>query len=106
MKFAVIYQFNVIQGKEEQFLSSWKRMTELIYEFENSFGSRLHTEKNGSYIAYALWPDSKTWENAGHHLPIEAEQLRHEMRSSCHDVQTLFEMEIQEDLLQTTQFNP
>lgn len=104
MKFAVIYQFKVIQGKEEQFQTNWKRMTELIYEFENSFGSRLHIEKNGSYIAYAVWPDKATWENAGHNLPIEAEQVRHEMRGSCSDVQTLFEMEIEEDLLMKQQF--
>ena len=33
---AIIYQFQVKENKTEQFLQTWKELTELIYQYENS----------------------------------------------------------------------
>jgi hypothetical protein len=102
--FTVIYTFEVIRGKEEQFIKSWKDLTDLIYEFENSFGSRLHIQREGFYVAYAQWPDKETWEKAGANLPVSADLIRLEMEESCKKIDTLYELNVIEDLLKTIQF--
>ncbi len=40
--FAVIYQFNVKENRESEFIGAWKQLTQLIYDYEGSLGSRLH----------------------------------------------------------------
>lgn len=96
---AVIYKFNVKPGRSEDFIKAWKEMTELIYEFENSLGSRLHKQDEELYIAYAQWPDIGTWKNAGDRLPDGASELRKKMKESCSTIETLHCLEVVEDLL-------
>lgn len=97
--FAVIYQFKVKKDKEDDFKNSWKQLTELIYEFEGSLGSRLHKQQEGIYLAYAQWPDKKTWKNSGGNLPDQANDIRLIMKDSCSEIETLFEVDCEEDLL-------
>lgn len=99
--FAVIYKFRVIKGKEDDFLRSWKALTEMLIQYEGGLGSRLHkTKEPGEYIAYARWPDRSIWaQQPKHNLPPEAETARTVMRNACEDISTLFELEIVEDLL-------
>lgn len=97
--FAVVYSFNVIPGEEEKFIQNWKVLTEMIYEFEGSYGSRLHKENDSNYLAYALWPDKETWENSGTHLPPRAAKVRAQMKAACKNIDTLHAMQITEDLL-------
>lgn len=103
--FTVIYSFKVKEGMHKEFLDAWNDLTSLIYEFENSLGSRLHESKSNEYIAYACWPDRKTWENSGNNLPISAQGIREQMRASCHEIQTLFELNLADDLLKNKPFN-
>jgi heme-degrading monooxygenase HmoA len=95
----IIYQFKVKDNQNEEFIEAWKEMTELIYKYENSLGSRLHKKDNQTYIAYAQWPDKITFENSGSNLPEEANQVRQKMRGSCENVEKLLELEVIEDLL-------
>jgi len=102
--FVAIYSFKVIKGKEGVFKSSWKSLTKLIYKYESSFGSRLHKSNDNLFVAYAMWPDKKTWKNAGENLPIEAGDLREMMGKSCLEIKTEYELEIEENLLKSHQY--
>ena len=98
--FAVIYIFKVKSGEEEQFISSWKGLTKLIYKHEGSKGSRLHKSKDLEYIAYAQWPSKEKWKNAGENLPTEADKFRKDMRDACIDITTKYELDLIDDLLE------
>jgi hypothetical protein len=96
---AIIYQFKVKKNQNERFVEAWKEMTELIYKYENSLGSRLHSKSDQIYIAYAQWPDTYTSEISGNKLPERANQVRQKMRNCCISVDKLFELDVTEDLL-------
>ncbi len=97
--FIAIYQFDVLEGKADEFIKAWKALTELILKYENSLGSRLHHENGQRYIAYAQWHSKEQWENAGNRLPDEADEFRESMRGCCTKIQTIHTLETVEDLL-------
>jgi len=102
--FTVIYSFQVIAGKEDLFEKSWHELTELIYQYEGSLGSRLHLQSPQRYIGYAQWPDKTTWNNSGSKLPESASEIRNTLRQSCVTIETLFELEVKDDLLKAKSF--
>lgn len=59
--FAVVYRWRIIPGREQDFEIGWTRGTERIAAELGGWGSRLHRAKDGSYFAYAEWPDEATW---------------------------------------------
>ncbi|MFI8101015.1 hypothetical protein [Streptomyces sp. NPDC086023] len=63
--FAVIYRWRLVPGKEQQFTDGWHRVTEAIRARCGSYGSRLHTAHDGTWVAYARWPDAGTREACG-----------------------------------------
>lgn len=97
--FTVIYSFNVKAEKATDFIEAWKGLTELIYDYEGSLGSRLHQQSEHTYIAYAQWPNKKRWEEAGDRLPESAQEYRTIMRESCHEIKTTHELVVVEDLI-------
>ena len=97
--FSVIYTFKVKDGKDQDFLDSWTGLTKLIYKHEGSLGSKVHKDKNGDYVAYAQWPSRDVWENAGANLPKEeSEKFRIQMKDSCSEIETLYELDLLVDL--------
>lgn len=96
---AVIIKFKVKPNQTKVFVNSWKQLTEFIYKYENSLGSRLHKEDDLNFIAYAQWPDKETLHNSDSKLPQEALEVRQQMRDACENVEKLFELELTEDLL-------
>jgi len=102
--FAVIYHFEVKLGKEDSFIKAWKNLTQLIYQYEGSLGSRLHKKNDQQYIAYAQWPDRKTWEDSGSKLPEEANEYRKTMKEACISISTQHELKMIEDLLARNTF--
>jgi hypothetical protein len=62
--FNVIYRWKIHPGKEEQFKEAWIEATRLIREFRGGQGSRLHRCEDGSFLAYAQWPDQETWQRS------------------------------------------
>lgn len=60
--FVVIYRWRLHPGKEQQFIDSWTRNTPEIIKHCGGLGSRLHRADDGSWLAYAQWPDRATWE--------------------------------------------
>ena len=60
----VIYRWKLTEGREEVFRQGWYEMTESIYRTRGSMGSRLHRAEDGTWVAYAQWPDEETWRKA------------------------------------------
>jgi heme-degrading monooxygenase HmoA len=96
--FAVIYKFKVKEGKEEQFESSWRRMTELIMDYKGGLGSRLHKTTELNYIAYAQWPNKSMWQ-ADVKMSEEVKEVGRLMKDACIESSTIHEMEMVDDLL-------
>ena len=97
--FAVIYNFKVKPNKQERFIQGWKGLTELIYKFEGSLGSRLHRVGELEYLAYAQWPSKEVWINAGSNLPESATFFKSEMKESCVKIETTIQLDMVIDLL-------
>ncbi len=96
--YCVIYKFIIIEGKEKQFISSWKEVTEGFKAHCGALGSRLHKSRDGEYIAYAQWLSKEARDKAV--LPESVvENSYKEMRNSCESVETLYEMTPVSDLL-------
>lgn len=95
----MIYKFSVIPGKESNFLEAWKNMTELIYQYEGSLGSRIHKSDSGEYIAYAQWPSKEIYDNSGDKLPKDVDVVRSAMREACSSIDAIYGLEVLEDLL-------
>lgn len=94
-----LYRFQVKPGMRDEFISAWTEMTELIYEYEGSLGSRLHSDGSDNYYAYAQWPSQAHFENAGDSLPEKAGEMRKRMRNSCDKIEALHGFEVSKDLL-------
>ena len=60
----VIYRWRLKEGYEDVFRQGWCEMSESIYRTRGSLGSRLHRAEDGTWVAYAQWPDEKTWREA------------------------------------------
>jgi quinol monooxygenase YgiN len=61
----VVYRWRIKAGYEAQFREGWRAMTASIAATRGGLGSRLHRAQDGSWVAYAQWPDQATYE-AGH----------------------------------------
>lgn len=97
--FTVIYTFQVKDNLQDQFIKSWSDLTDLIYEFEGSLGSRLHQIDGHNFVAYAQWPDKAKWDNSGDNLPKEANEIKRLMKESCDFIKTNFEASLIADKL-------
>ncbi|MFE5593292.1 antibiotic biosynthesis monooxygenase [Streptomyces sp. NPDC056549] len=62
--FAVMYRWRVRPGKEQLLADGWHRVTLAIHQECGSYGSRLHRADDGTWVAYARWPDRETRENS------------------------------------------
>jgi len=102
--FTVIYTFKVLPGKTTDFIYNWEELTKLIYQYENSFGSKLHKVSDLNYLAYAQWPDQETWENSGKKLPPSAKDFSTNMKASCEHSSTDYQLEVISDLTANSQF--
>ena len=97
--FAAVYRFVVQPSHEEAFRTSWRELTLLIREHQGGLGSRLHQAGAHTYIAYAPWPDRSTWRAAREGPAREdIERLGVALRASCVTVETVFQLDVVEDL--------
>lgn len=102
--FVVIYSFHVKKDCDASFRAAWQSLTQLIYEYEGSLGSRLHDPLEGKYLAYAQWPDEETWEKSGENLPKSADKFRAEMRKACLKIEVLDKLNVANDLTKAVPF--
>lgn len=101
--FIVIYQFTVKVGCNVAFTEAWRKTTVGTALFKGGLGSRLHRETSGDYIAYAQWPDERTYRHAMDIvMPEEFESHREIMLRCLHldKMRVLHEMELELDCLQ------
>lgn len=77
---SVILEFEPLVGKEDEFISAWTECTKVIYENFGSLDSRLHRSANGSFIAYAHWPNEDAYEKTSH-WPDDLVSVRNQMRA-------------------------
>ena len=59
--FNVVYRWRVHAGQEPAFEKAWRELTARIRDERGGLGSKLHRCTDGSYLAYAQWPDRETW---------------------------------------------
>ena len=97
--FSVVYTFSIKPGKVKFFIDAWEELTNLIYKYEGSLGSRLHKVKELEYVAYAQWPDRETRKNSGDKLPTQAKKASSIMKDACISIETVFELPVVKDLL-------
>ena len=71
--FAVIYNWRIRDGQEESFRHAWEIVTKLLKLERGALGSRLHRDEDGSFVAYAQWPDRRHWERSRELGPVDAE---------------------------------
>lgn len=102
-KYTVIYSFKILDGKENAFVHNWTELTRLIYEYEGSYGSRLHKADSHLFIGYAQWPDKETYDRSGNNLPETVTQYRQNLRACCAEIKTEYELREVQDLLKNEQ---
>ncbi len=73
--YALVYRWRLKPGEEQSFAAAWASMTDTIQEQCGSFGSRLHSCEDGTWIAYAVWPDAATFEACSPHNPAAGEAM-------------------------------
>ena len=62
--FAVIYHWKRKSGvTDRQFRDHWHKGTLHIYKTFGSYGSSLHKMDSKTYVAYARWPDKRSWKH-------------------------------------------
>jgi len=97
--FTVIYSFKTKKGQEQEFETAWRELTFLFRDYAGGLGSRLHFESSQNYIAYAQWPDKKTWETANSKLPDNSSKIRETMRNAIEKIEILHKLNVVDDLL-------
>lgn len=96
--FIAIYRWKLKPGCEERFREGWRRRTMEIRERSGSFGSRLHRAEDGTWLAYAQWPDRRTWERAGSVKLIDGEAAALMRECVAENLPDQF-LEVSDDLL-------
>jgi len=74
--FIVLYRWRIKRGKEPQFRAAWLAATKEIMERYGALGSRLHHCEDGSWVAYAQWPDKDRWLLMRTSPPVAPEEFR------------------------------
>jgi hypothetical protein len=102
--FVAIYCWRIKPGMEDQFREGWRRLSEARYLDRGSLGARLHRNFDGTWFAYAQWPDRKHWERTQGADPGSATEGLQMMRESVENPNDVdlpaFRLVVTDDLLQ------
>ena len=101
--FIASYRWKVKEGQEKKFLEGWHRRTEEIYHRCGSLGSRLHQAEDGTWVAYAQWPDRRTYD-AAQNVPVVDAEARAMLGESVEESYPDVYMNVVDDLLQEKVF--
>lgn len=84
----VLYRWKIKEGKEEQFVENWSRVTEYILENYDSKGSRLHRGSDGIWYAYAQWKSPDQRETAFRSMPVleSGREMRDAIQESFEEI--------------------
>jgi heme-degrading monooxygenase HmoA len=98
--FIIIYRWKLKDGMEDRFRQGWRAATEAISQKYGAYGSRLHKAEDGSWIAYAQWPDKEHWEAMRSGLPADSQSfamMRESIDESANMISPLFCMTVTDD---------
>lgn len=59
--FVVMYRWEIVDGREDEFREGWEALTRAYMQLFGSLGSRLHAADDGTWIAYAQWPSRERY---------------------------------------------
>jgi heme-degrading monooxygenase HmoA len=100
--YAIVYQFTIKEGNQDEFEKYWAIVTESIKRARGGLGSVLHkTDVSTVYIAYAQWPSKEILEkDFDENIFTEDENAaRTAMRGTTEKIETLYKLEIVDDKL-------
>ncbi len=95
-KHVSLHYYSVKEGKEEEFIATWKLLNDMYFRYGGSLSSRIHRQLS-NYYEYILWPDRNTYLRAKSALPAAVLALRARLRACCKKVDESLEMEVLED---------
>lgn len=101
--FIALYRWKVKEGREKNFQEGWHRRTKEIYRNCGSFGSRLHHAEDSTWVAYAQWPDRRTYDTAQSIDVIDTE-ARTMFRESIEESYPDIYMNVVDDLLRAEEY--
>ena len=102
--FVALYRWKLKEGQEEKFREGWRRRTGEIYRKCGSLGSRLHRAEDGTWVAYAQWPDKRTWE-AARRVPVTDTEASDMMKESVEVSYPEMLLEMSDDLIESRGFS-
>ena len=73
--FVVLYRWKIKPGTEDQLRTAWVSSTRKIMARYGALGSRLHVVEDGSWLAYAQWPDKERWLLMRQSAPVAPEEF-------------------------------
>jgi hypothetical protein len=100
--FIVVYRWKLKEGMEDRFRQGWRAATEAISQKYGSLGSRLHKADDGTWVAYAQWPDKERWEAMRDGPPADVpgfDLMRESIDDSAKTASPLFRMTVTDDYL-------
>ena len=101
--FVALYRWKVKEGRARDFREGWRQRTKEIYRQAGSLGSRLHQAEDGTWVAYAQWPDRQTYD-AAQNVPVIDSEARTMFRESIEEAYPDIYMNVADDLLQAAVF--
>ncbi|MCA1564174.1 MAG: antibiotic biosynthesis monooxygenase [Acidobacteria bacterium] len=102
--FVALYRWKLKEGQEQKFREGWLRRTVEIYRRCGSLGSRLHRAEDGTWVAYAQWPDKRHWE-AARRVPVTDTEASDMMKESVEVSYPEMLLEVSDDLLESRGFS-
>ena len=74
---------------DTQFVDGWERVTRAIYARCGSYGSRLHKCEDGTWLAYARWPDAATRDLCDHQEQEGRRLMREAIAEDFEDIEAV-----------------
>ena len=102
--FVALYRWKLKEGREQKFREGWRRRTAEIYRECGSLGSRLHRAEDGTWVAYAQWPDRLAWE-AARQVAVSDTEAGAMMKESVEVSYPETLMEVADDLFESRRFS-
>jgi heme-degrading monooxygenase HmoA len=102
--FIAVYRWKLKEGLEQKFREGWRRRTGEIYRKCGSLGSRLHRAEDGTWVAYAQWPDRQSWE-AARQVPVGDREAPAMMKESVEVSYPEMLLELTDDLFEPRSFS-
>lgn len=95
--YCVIFRFRLTDAPnaEARFIKAWTGITEFFQNHAKAGASRLHKDKDGSFVSYAEWSDVQSYERS-QEIDRTQEFIRHAVEWSevCVPSEIIFEGEL------------